>query len=71
MSHVNWVEETPGIKPGDLLECKINGRWVRCPAWTWRSWSGGRRLNGTLYYGPVYFLGSHNVAREAKEEVTT
>lgn len=57
--------EVPGAGEGDLLEARINGRWVRCPAYTWRSWTGERRVNGEPYAGPVYFLGSNTVSRAA------
>lgn len=55
--------EVPGVKEGDILEAKVNSRWVKCPAWTWRSWTGPRRVNGELYTGPVFFLGSSIVSR--------
>lgn len=41
-----------------LLEVSVNGRWVKVTWWIFRSWSGGKRLNGMPWYGPSCLLGA-------------
>ena len=54
---------TPGVEPGDVTECLIGGRWVRVSTYNFRSWTGGRRVNGEAYHGPVFYLGSEEVSK--------
>lgn len=40
-----------------IFEIKINGSWHRVTYGIFRSWSGGRRYNGTEYVGAVHEYG--------------
>lgn len=42
----------------DLLEIKVNDKWVEVNEWIFRSWSGPRRINTNDYTGTVFYLGS-------------
>jgi hypothetical protein len=55
-----WTEK---FSDDDVLEGKVNGRWIVFPEWTWRSWTGERKLNGEPFNGPVFFLGEDRVSR--------
>ena len=40
------------------LEIKVYDRWVEVDWYIFRSWSGGRRMDGQTYIGPTALLGS-------------
>jgi hypothetical protein len=40
-----------------LLGCEVNGQWVEVHRYIFRTWSGLKRLNGKMYYGPSCLLG--------------
>ena len=46
------------------LQCEIenNGLWESVSYDVFRSWGGRRKLNGQLYYGPVYEFLTENEA---------
>jgi hypothetical protein len=39
--------------------------WTEVDVHIWRSWGGPRRFNGRRYRGPVYILGTQEVAEPA------
>ena len=45
------------------LEIHVNSAWVEVTEWIFRSWTGGRRIDGVPYHGPVFYLGKDDVAR--------
>jgi len=45
------------------LEIEVNNRKVTTNEWIFRSWTGRRWVNGTLYTGGVFNLGSNEPAR--------
>jgi hypothetical protein len=44
------------------LEILVNGSLCKVDAYIFRSWSGSRYINGEPYIGPVFLLGSQEVA---------
>jgi hypothetical protein len=40
------------------LEIVVGGTWSRVGYEVFRSWTGGRRMNGLEYLGPIYVLGT-------------
>jgi hypothetical protein len=48
------------------IKVRLNSReWTKVNLGIWRSWGGPRKFNGRRYRGPVYTLGSMNVAEPA------
>jgi hypothetical protein len=43
-------------------EILCNGSWLSVNEWIFRSWSGQRRMDGKMFEGPVFYLGSKKVA---------
>ena len=52
---------TDDIAEEDLHEVMYGGSWVVTDPDIWRSWTGERMLNGELYHGPVYNLGTESL----------
>jgi hypothetical protein len=44
----------------DLYEININGKWIKSSEYVFRSWTGSRCLNGKVYQGPRFSLGTDN-----------
>lgn len=49
-----------------ILEAKVNGEWVAVSWWIFRSWTGGRRVNGRAFHGRAFYLGQTAVARPSR-----
>ncbi len=49
------------------LEIYTNDTWLEVPNDIFRSWTGPRRVNGSIYHGPVYALGSNKVIQPFKD----
>lgn len=43
------------------LEVETGLGWCEVNEMTFRSWIGGRKLNGSIYHGPVYGLGTDEI----------
>jgi hypothetical protein len=41
------------------------GDWVEVTEDIFRSWTGGRRINGEEYTGPVFYLFTDRIARQS------
>lgn len=39
------------------IQIRADGPWVKVTYDIWRSWSGGRRIDGLPYHGPVRIFG--------------
>lgn len=52
---------------GSYFEIKERGRWLEVSEWIFRSWGGERQINGVIYDGPVYYLGSDEIAIPANK----
>lgn len=53
-------------KDADLEYTTSRGKekeWRKIDAYTFRSWNGLRRINGKMFYGKVYYLGTNEVFR--------
>ncbi len=48
--------------PSDKYEIKERDQWLEVSIWIFRSWGGERKINGEVYKGPVYYLGSNDIA---------
>jgi len=44
-------------------EVYVRNEWIEVTREIFRSWDGRRKRNGKLYYGPVYLLGTKQVAK--------
>lgn len=44
------------------IQVRSGGPWVKVDPWIFRSWTGPRRVNGEVYAGDVFLLGSGTVA---------
>jgi hypothetical protein len=45
------------------FEVYVNGHWVKVNWWTFRAWSGGRRVNGIEFLnGNVFYVGSNEIS---------
>ena len=47
----------------NVYEIKLYGSWHEVTEWTFRSWGGPRKINGELYEGPVFYLGSEEIVK--------
>lgn len=52
---------------GMVLEILVRpgGPWATVSEGIFRSWGGPRRIDGTPYLGPVYYLGTDKISRPA------
>jgi hypothetical protein len=49
----------------EKYELKVNGSWVTVSLYIFRSAGWPRRMNGKEYHGPVYYLGTEEIARQS------
>jgi len=56
-------EKTCSQCSGHVYEIKVRptSGWTKVTAYIFRSWSGERRLDGEIYEGPVYYVGTNEV----------
>ena len=48
------------------IKVRLNSReWTKVTEYIWCSWGGPRKFNGRRYRGPVYTLGTTQVAEPA------
>lgn len=50
-----------------LYEIEINGTWYPVGHELFRAWEGHRKLNGQIYYGPVFKFLSDNQIVTSRE----
>ena len=49
------------------LEILVNTVWIEVSPWIFRSWSGGRKVDGKAYSGTVFSLGMNTIVRKEGE----
>lgn len=49
------------VTADQVLEIRNTGAWLQVSEDVFRSWEGDRRLNGGIYFGPVYKMGSDEI----------
>lgn len=52
------------MNKANVFEIRIKGVWRKTSEDLFRAWGGERRLDGEDYTGPVFKLGTDDVARE-------
>ena len=50
------------------LEILVNGSWTSVSEYIFRSWGGGRRVDGVPRGGPLYYLGRRKVVKRTLQQ---